>query len=305
MITRRNFIKGSSLALASLAISPSLRAFKKYGRIVGVQLYCVRVEMKADPLGTLDALAKMGYKYVEHANYVDGKFYGYAAKEFKKVLNDYGLKMPSGHTVLGMNHWVNAKKDFTNTWKRLVDDAATMGQQYVVSPWMDENSRKNEDDFKRLLEIYNKAGEGCKKRGMKFGYHNHDFEFSEKLGGQTLYDLIMANTDPNLVIQQLDTGNLYNGGAVAKEIVSRYPGRFPSIHVKDEIPSTSGGHEKYESCILGEGIVELEALLQELVTTNPEAHLIIEQESYQGKLPLACMQRDLHVMERWGYQKPK
>lgn len=305
MYTRRKFLKNSSLAAAALTLSPYAEAFKKYGRIVGVQLYCVREDMKNDPLGTLKSLATMGYKYVEHANYVDGKFYGYPAKEFKKILKDHDLQMPSGHTVLGMHHWVNAKKDFTNTWKRTVDDAATVGQQYVISPWMDENMRKTEDDFKRFMDIYNRAGQLCKKSGMKFGYHNHDFEFSEKLGGQTLYDLILSSTDPNLVIQQLDTGNLYNGGATAKDIVSKYPGRFPSIHVKDEIPSTSGGHEKYESCILGEGIVELEALLKELVSTNPEAHLIVEQESYQGKLPLACMQRDLNVMVKWGYQKPK
>ena len=89
---------------------------------------------------------------------------------------------------------------------------------------------------------------------MKFGYHNHDFEFSENLGGEMLYDIMMKNTDAKLVIQQLDIGNLYNGGANAAEIVKKYPGRFSSIHVKDEIKA-SEGNEKYESTILGAGIV--------------------------------------------------
>ena len=93
--------------------------------------------MKVDPLGTLKLLAEMGYKNVEHANYVDRKFYGYTAKEFKKILKDLGMKMPSGHTVFGKDHWDGGKKDFTDKWKFTVEDAATMGQQFVISPWLD------------------------------------------------------------------------------------------------------------------------------------------------------------------------
>ena len=82
------------------------------------------------------------------------------------------------------------------------------------------------------MEVFNKSGELCKKSGMKFGYHNHDFEFSEKLDGETLYDIILSNTDAKLVIQQLDIGNLYNGGANAMEIAKKYPGTFFFIACK-------------------------------------------------------------------------
>ena len=152
--------------------------------------------MSKDPLGSLKQLAKMGYVYVEHASYVNRKFYGYSATEFKKVLDDLGLKMISGHTVMGRQHWDEARKDFSDSWKLTVEDAATLEQQYVVSPSMDNSMRKTYDDFKHYMEVFNKCGELCKKQGMKFGYHNHDFEFSEKLNGEKLFDIMMKSIDP-------------------------------------------------------------------------------------------------------------
>jgi sugar phosphate isomerase/epimerase len=150
------------------------------------------------------------------------------------------------------------------------------------------------------MDIFNKSGELCKKSGMKFGYHNHDFEFSEKVDGKTVYDVIMENTDPSLVMQQLDIGNLYNGGAKAIDIVRQYPGRFESMHVKDEILA-AGGHEKYESTILGAGIVNTKEVIDLGRKSGGTIHFIIEQESYQGKTPLACMKEDLEIMKKWGY----
>ena len=211
------------------------------------------------------------------------------------------MTMPSGHTVLAPQHWDEAKNDFTDEWKYTIEDAAFMGQQYVISPWMDESVRKSEDALKKQLEIFNKSGELCKKSGMMFGYHNHDFEFSEKYGDRTLYDIILMETDPNLVMQQLDTGNLYNGGAKALDVITKYPGRFQSMHVKDEIELPEAGeHGKFESTILGKGIVSLKEVV-DLGRDNGTIHFIIEQEAYQGKTPLECMKEDYEVMKSWGY----
>ena len=99
--------------------------------------------MSKDPLGSLTQVAKMGYKYVEHANYVNRKFYGYAPAEFKKVLDGLGLNMISGHTVMGRQHWDESKKDFSDSWKYTVEDAGVLGQKYVVSPSMDNSMRNN------------------------------------------------------------------------------------------------------------------------------------------------------------------
>lgn len=268
--------------------------------ITGIQLYSIRDDMKADPAGTLKQLSAFGYRYVEHANYVDRKFYGWPALEFKQRLADLGMQMPSGHTVLGKQHWDSARKDFTDSWKYTVEDAAACGQKFVISPWLDETLRKTASDLKKQMEIFNKCGELCQKYGMKFGYHNHDFEFSQKLDGQTVYDIMLTHTDPKLVMQQLDIGNLYNGGAKAIDIVKQYPGRFESLHVKDEI-AASGGHEKYESTIIGKGIVGVKEVIDLCKNQGGTIHFIIEQESYQGKTPMACAKEDLDVMKSWGY----
>ncbi len=272
---------------------------KKKG-IVGLQLYSIRAEMTKDPLGSLKKLAEMGYVYVEHASYVNRKFYGYTPSEFRKVLDDLGLKMISGHTVMGRQHWDESKKDFSDSWKYTVDDAAILGQQYVVSPSMDNSMRNNYDDFKRYMDVFNKCGELCKKQGMKFGYHNRDFEFSEKLNGEKLFEFMMKSMDPEMVVVQLDIGNLYNGGAIALDVVKQYPGRFENIHVKDEIKA-SGGNEQYESCILGEGIVNAKKVTKLATKIGGTRVYIIEQESYQGKTPMECVKEDLAVMRKWGY----
>ncbi len=300
-ISRKKFIQDSTLTIAGAALfSNSIFAATKSKTITGVQLYSVRDDMKKDPLGTLKKLADMGYRHVEHANYVDRKFYGYTAKEFKKILSDLGLNMPSGHTVMGSRHWDEGKKEFTDLWKYTVEDAAIMGQQFVISPSLEEGWRKDQDKLKQYMEVFNKSGELCKKSGMKFGYHNHDFEFKEKFADLTLYDIILQNTDPQLVIQQLDIGNMYSGGGRALDVIKQYPGRFASLHVKDEI-AVPGSQHGYESAVLGKGIIGVKEVLEESIKTGGAIHLIIEQESYQGKTPLESVKENLEIMKKWGY----
>lgn len=298
--SRRQFIQNSAVLLAGTALlSKTALAAVKPSEIIGLQLYSVRDDMKKDPLGTLKQVAQMGYKHVEHANYVDRKFYGYTAKEFRKILDDLGLKMPSGHTVMGKNHWDDAKKDFSDEWKYLVDDAAYMGQKYVISPWMDESMRKTYDDLVRYLDVFNLCGDLCKKSGMKFGYHNHWAEFTEKLNGMKLFDIMMQKLDVNKVVMQLDIGNMYIGGAKALDVIGQYPGKFELIHVKDEIGNNTP--EKFESAILGKGIIPVKEVLDICRKTGGTQVYIIEQEAYQGKAPLDCVNEDLKIMKGWGY----
>ncbi|MDE3251554.1 MAG: sugar phosphate isomerase/epimerase, partial [Bacteroidota bacterium] len=154
--SRRSFIQKSGLFLAGAGLlSPSLRAAFDPATITGIQLYSVRDDMKRDPRATLEALAKMGYRYVEHANYSNRKFYGYPAASFKKILDELGLKMLSGHTVMGKDHWDAGRKEFTDSWKQTVEDAALVGQELVISPWLDESLRKTYDDMLRYMEVFN------------------------------------------------------------------------------------------------------------------------------------------------------
>ncbi len=297
---RRTFVKTGAIALAGTAmISNSLFGASRQKSITGLQLYSIRDDMTADPRGSLAKLAEIGYINLEHANYIDRKFYGYTPPEFKKVLSDLGLKMISGHTVMERQHWDEARKDFSDSWKFTVDDAAYLGQKYVISPWIDESMRRNYDDFRHYMDIFNKCGELCRKKGMKFGYHNHDFEFSEKLNGEKLFDIMMRSIDPELVVVQVDIGNLYGGGAVAIDVVNQYPGRFENVHVKDVMKTGTG--EQYESTIIGEGVADVRKVLELLKKTGSGQVLIIEQEAYQGKTPFECVKTDLGIMKDWGY----
>jgi sugar phosphate isomerase/epimerase len=298
---RREFIKNGALAMASAtAFSSDLFAAKKEKHVVGVQLYSIREDMKKDPLNGLKKLVEMGYTHVEHANYIDRKFYGYSAKEFRKILDDFGLKMPSGHTVMGKKHWDEDKKDFTDSWKQTVEDAAICGQKYVISPSLDISMRKDLEQLKYFMDVFNKSGELCQKSGMKFGYHNHDFEFSLKLSSIKVYDIIMQNTDPSLVAQQLDIGNMYGGGGRAADLLKQYPGRFELMHVKDEIKSNTE-HIGWESAILGTGVIGVKEIIDMGKKSGGTTQFIIEQESYQGKAPLDCMKEDLAIMKKWKY----
>jgi sugar phosphate isomerase/epimerase len=301
--SRRKFIQTSALAVAGAALLPDM-LFAKPKKIerVGLQLYSVRDAMQKDPAGSLKKLANMGYIHVEHANYVNRKFYGYSAKEFKKLLADTGLQMPSGHTVMVAEDWDNTKNDFTDKWKYTIEDAAEVGQRYVISPWLDEKLRTDMDALKRFMTQFNKCGELCKANGLTFGYHNHNFEFKTKIGDVDLYDYILANTDATLVAQQIDIGNMLGAGGVASDLLKKYPGRFELMHVKDEIKSATGqGMDGYDSTILAQGVMPVKEIVKEARKIGGTSQFIIEQESYQGKDPFDCVKIDLQIMKKWGF----
>jgi sugar phosphate isomerase/epimerase len=297
---RRSFVKTGTLALTGTALLGNTFCSSpgKTG-ITGLQLYSIRDDMKADPPGSLTKLAEMGYTWLEHASYADRLFYGYSPSEFRKIIDDRGLKMVSGHVEFVSSDWDRSANDFSDRWKYTVEDAATLGQQYVVTPWLEDSIRATYDEFRYFMDVYNKCGELCKKWGMKFGYHNHDFEFSQKFDGRSLFDIMMESIDPELVVVQLDTGNLFNGGAVAADVVKRYPGRFGNVHVKDVIPASEAG--RFESTIIGEGIADVRNVLDQIKKTGGAQVVIIEQESYQGKTPLECAQANLGILKEWGY----
>lgn len=301
--SRRNFIRNGAL-LAAGATLLSKQMFASPGKLtrLGVQLYSVRDDMGKDPKGTLKTLSDIGYKHVEHANYINRKFYGFTASEFKKILDDQNLLMPSGHVVMTADDWDASKKDFTDKWKYTIEDAAKVGQKYLISPWLDEKLRGDVDGLKHFLELFNKSGELCKASGIKFGYHNHNFEFSTQVEGMRLFDFILKHTDPSLVAQQLDIGNMYGAGGRALDIIKQYPGRFELMHVKDEIKSdTPGNMDGYDSTILGKGVIPVHEVLKAAKNEGGTTQFIIEQESYQGLTPLECVKIDLQIMRKWGF----
>jgi sugar phosphate isomerase/epimerase len=300
-LNRRTFMKTGAMAIAGTALfGNSFCASQRKSAVTGLQLYSIRDDMARDPLGSLAQLAEMGYRNVEHASYSDRKFYGYVPAEFKKVLDEQGLSMVSGHVEFVRTDWDASANDFSDRWKYTVEDAATCGQKYVVTPWLEEGIRRNYDDFMTFMDVFNRCGELCNKWGMKFGYHNHDFEFSEKFNGESLFDIMMRSIDPKLVVVQLDTGNLFNGGAVAKDVADRYPGRFEFVHLKDVI--NTGDEGRFESTIVGEGLADVQEVLTMIEESGGARVIIIEQEAYQGKTPMECARLNLEMMKSWGYR---
>lgn len=308
MITsRRKFLQSSALAVSGIALFPALACsekkqpeeVKEVKNITALQLYSVRNEMRDDPAQTLNRLVEMGYTHVEHASYIDHKFYGWTAAEFKTVLKNTGLLIPSGHIVLEKFHWDETKNDFTDEWKKTVEDAAFLGQEFLISPSMDESIQSTYDNLMRFMDIFNKCGELCNASGLKFGYHNHDFEFRKTLNGINIFDLIATNTDTDKVVLQLDMGNMYLAGALAENVINQYPGRFTTIHLKDMV-KTENKASAYESTVLGNGILEPRKIT-DLAKDTGTTLFVIEQEAYQGRDPMECMNENLSMMKSWGY----
>jgi len=297
--SRRKFIFNSAVLMAGSTLFNNNLFASTPGKIerLGLQLYTVRDAMHADPAGTLAKLSAIGFKHLEHAGYSDGKFYGFNIKEFKKILDDNFLNMTSGHVVLSQKHWDINKNDFTDEWKKTLDDAVEIRQKYLISPGMDENLKHDFNAFKAFMDVFNKCGELCISKGLVFGYHNHDFEFTTMFNGERMYDLILSSTDSKLVTQQLDIGNMYPTGAMPLDYIKKYPGRFELLHVKDMIKKDDG---KYENTLLGKGILPLKEILKAARKTGT-TQFIIEQEDYQGMDPVTCTGIDRKVMTDFGY----
>ncbi|GAB3544217.1 sugar phosphate isomerase/epimerase family protein [Spirosoma fluminis] len=229
-ITRQDFLKISALA-TSVALLPSVNAFAASSKKVGLQLYTLREAMGKDPDGTLKRVADIGYKEVESFGYADGKFFGKSPKEYAALLKDLGLSSPSGHYTTG-NVVVTGKGTLKNDWKRAVDDAASIGQKYMVCAYLFPQERTKLDDYKQFADLFNKSAEVCKSAGIQFVYHNHDFEFKE-VDGQIPYDVLLKGTDPKLVQLELDLYWAIIAGQDPVALFKKHPGRFPLWHIKD------------------------------------------------------------------------
>lgn len=267
---RREFIQTSSTAvLGTLAFPGAIMEFKKVKNI-GIQLYTLRDAMASDPIGTLKKVAEIGYDHVESHSYKDGSVYGMAISEFKKTLDGLGLKTYSSHLGLDI---------LRGDWEQAVADAATMGQKYVVCPYLMENERQTIDQYKKLAELLNKCGEIAKKAGLQMAYHNHDFEFIT-LDGQVPMDVLLKECDADLVKIELD---LYWATKVGIDPVAYFkkdPGRFHLWHVKDMASSP----EK-EFTEVGNGVINWKAIFKAAKTSGMK-YFFVEQDQCKNYTPL-------------------
>lgn len=260
MKTRREFIKlSAAVTLGSLYLPACNTVAASKLKNPGVQLYSVRKEMLADAIGTLKKLAQIGYKEIESARSDKGNYYGLQPKEIKKVLNDLGMTLRSGHVHID------------ESWQRSIDAAAEAGQEYLICSTM-PTTGQTVDNYQRVADTFSKAGEDCKKSNIVFGYHNHDYEF-EKENGQVLYDVLLQKTDPALVQMELDLGWVVVTGNDPLAYFEKYPGRFPLWHLKDMDKA------KKHSTEFGKGQLDIKAMLSNAKKSGMK-YYFVEQEEY-------------------------
>lgn len=258
MKTRRDFLKVSgSLAASALLLPNALRAAKV--KDVGIQLYTVRKEMLADPAGTLQKLAKIGYKELESARSDKGNFYGLQPKEIKKIAGDLGMTVRSGHVHIDQD------------WQKSIDMAAEAGQTYLVCSSLPSEGQ-TVANYQRCADTFSKAAEQCEKSDLTFGYHNHEYEF-DKVDGQVLYNVLLDRTDPKLVTMEMDLGWVIVTGNDPLAYFSKYPGRFPLWHLKDMDKT------KKESTEFGKGQINVKQMLQNMNKSGVK-YFFVEQEEY-------------------------
>jgi len=278
MTSRRNFLKISgAFALGSLLV-PQIGEAAKVNN-VGIQLYTVRKGMLADATGTLKQLAKLGYKQIESARSQKGHYYGLSAKEIRKVTQDLGITLRSGHVQIDDN------------WQRTVDEAAEAGQEYLICSSL-PSTGQTISNYQRVAETFTKAAEACKQANLTFGYHNHEYEFA-KDNGKVLYDVLLEETDPNLVKMELDLGWVIVTGFNPETYFTKYPNRFPLWHLKDM------KKDKEESTEFGKGRIDIKRMFQNAEKSGMK-YFFVEQEEYVGE-PMASVKHNIDYLKKLSY----
>ena len=231
-----------------------------------LQLYSLRDDVKEDFDKTIAAVAEMGYTGVEAAGYADGKFYGRTPAEYRAALEEVGLVSLSSHA--GHNLAENpAETDWDAVWQWWDEAIAAhkeAGMQYIVTAWMPTPATLA--DLQIYCDYYNQIGEKCNAAGIRYGYHNHAFEF-EEIEGELMYDYLLQNTDPEKVFFQMDVYWTVMGGKSPVEYFQNYPGRFELLHIKDD-------KELGES-----GMVGFDAIFKHAETAGSK-DFVVEVEKY-------------------------
>ncbi len=277
--TRRAFLEYTGrcglAALAAQAAPGALRA-TPLGGPVGIQLYAVKDSLQADPAGTLKALRAIGYGEVETAG-----FAGLSARQFRSLLDEAGLGCPSAH--LGFE---------PDKLGASFDDAHALGARYAASgslralvlpelPGGAGASGMSLEEAHRTAALANRIAEQARRVGLQYVYHNHDFEFADQGDGAIGYDLLLQETDPQLVKFEIDCGWMTLGGRDPRAYFARYPHRFPMIHVKDFLPAPAGPRAPdapaHPGAELGHGMIDYRPILAAAEKAGLK-HYFAEQE---------------------------
>jgi sugar phosphate isomerase/epimerase len=222
-----------SVAVFCLVFATFYSFTTKPQKYLGLQLYSIRDSIVKDVPAAIAKVGKMGYKFVEPAGYANGKLYGMEPAAFKALCQSNGLAILSSHVGQELPDSANWRKTMA-WWDTCIDAHVVAGAKFLVQPFMGDGAYRSLDTLKRYCDYFNAIGEKCKAKDIQFGYHNHDKEFSTKLEGKTIYDFMMANTDPQKVIFEMDLYWAVMGGAKPVDYFNKYPGRIQLWHIKDK-----------------------------------------------------------------------
>jgi len=280
MSTRRTFLKQASLATTGLMISKN--NWPKKEPLIGLQLYTLRKEIAQDTAAVIAKVAEIGYTSVEVFGYADGKFFGHSPEDFVGMIKKNNLKTPSGHYM--MLDYFN--KDNQDQLKKTVSDAATMGHEFFVVPYLTDTMHTSLDDYKKIAAKLNKAAVEVKNAGMKLAYHNHNFEFKDWGEGKTGFEIFVKETDPALVSFEMDMYWITRAGLDPIKMISDNPGRIKLWHIKDmaekKDPSfATDGDQAFTE--VGSGIINYKEIFKHKRESGME-YFFVEQD--QVKIPV-------------------
>lgn len=230
----------------------------------GIQVYSVKEDMQADFRSTLRQLASYGYRQIESFEGAEGMFWGMGNKGFAAYMKELGMELTASHC------------DVTKDLERKAAEAAEIGMRYLICPWL--GPQKSIDEFRRFADSFNKAGEVCRKNGIRFAYHNHDYSF-KPLDGQIPQQVLMENTDAALVDFEMDIYWVVTSGEQPEVWLKRHPGRFRLCHIKDRMKQPLPDN-KNSSCRLGSGVIPFASILK-TAKANGMLYHFAEQEYYE------------------------
>jgi sugar phosphate isomerase/epimerase len=252
-----------------MAVAADVGVSKCFKGPTGLQLYSLRDMQKSQGVAaTLDAAKAFGFKYVEVAD-----LGGLSPAEFKTQLDQRGL-VPVG------SHFPYAR--LRDDVEGVARDAKALGLPYVGCAWIDHTGRFDEKQCRAAAAVFNRAGAALAKHGLKFYYHNHGYEF-EPYDQGTLFDLLVAETDPQNVFFQMDVMWTVFPGQDPAKLLEKYPNRWLLMHLKDlrkgvPLGSLSGGTDLKNDVTLGTGQVDWPTLLRAAQKAGVK-YYIIEDES--------------------------
>ncbi|MFY0592384.1 sugar phosphate isomerase/epimerase family protein [Roseivirga sp.] len=293
---RRDFIGKTSVATAGLMTAPGLVSKALEEDIVksfGFQAYTVRDVIYDDMAGTLKTLRKAGFSYMELFDFQEGKILGKPIAEAKKIIEKSKLKVKSIHVPTGAADGQKVSGTMNIDFQRAVDDAAELGAEYLVCPYLTQGERTKIDQYKALAELLQKCGEMCQKSGLGFAYHNHEFEF-EKLQGQIPYDIILE-TDPYYVKLELDMFWVRYAGLDPINLIRENAGRIPLWHVKDL--SLDDGKKMTE---VGNGIIDWPQLFRYQVESGMR-YFYVEQDTNFANNSIESLKTGIKHLKKMKY----